>query len=70
MMTVKEIEAEMAALEAQREHIKAKLRALESQRNQALAAAELAAMPEAKRNAIILAARGIEPTSKVGTPGR
>lgn len=70
MKTVAQIEAEMMALEEQRGKLKAKLRELEAERNLAIATDEVAAMPEAKRKALLIAAQGIASGEKVGTPGR
>jgi hypothetical protein len=70
MRSVAEIDKEMRELEAQRDGLKGKLRKLEEERNLAIVTDEVAAMPEARRKALAIAARSIESTAKVGTPGR
>lgn len=71
MSRLDDIDAEMRALDAQRDALKAQLRVLQAERDEEVAAAELAAMTPARRRALQrLAARGLASGEDVGTPGR
>lgn len=69
---VKSIETEMAEIESQRETLKQKLRSLETRRNEAIARAEIQAMPESKRKAFmqVLGVSGIPSGEQIGIPGK
>ncbi len=69
MKSVEEIEAKMNALEGQREALKAQLRALEKERCAMLAMRELEAMPEAKREALMLLAKSVASAEGFGKLG-
>jgi len=73
MRTVEQIDEERAKLQAEEEGLKLKLRALQRERDQALIAAELAAMPEGRVEALraaLIGPEAIPSAEAMGVPGR
>lgn len=64
-----EVDAAMVKLEAKRAALKEELRRLAKQRDVLVYRAEVEKMPAAKREALMIAASGIESGETVGNPG-